>query len=64
MEKQVRALWVAIQRAEERESYPPRQSRLCDWCSFQEICPAFGGTGEPTDDMKRRPEQVPEPTPA
>ena len=64
MERQVLALWDAIQRAEERQAYPPRQSRLCDWCSFQEICPAFGGTGEPTPDMKRRPEQVPEPTPA
>ena len=64
MERQVRALWDAIQRAEQRQSYPPRQSRLCDWCSFQEICPAFGGTGEPTGDMRRRAESVPEPTPA
>lgn len=58
MERQVRALWDAIKRAEDRESYPPRPSRLCDWCSFQEICPAFGGTGEPTADMERRPQQV------
>jgi putative RecB family exonuclease len=59
MERQVRALWDAIERARERQSYPPRQSRLCDWCSFQEICPAFGGSGEPTPDMKRRDEHVP-----
>ena len=59
MERQVRALWEAILRAEERQSYPPRPSRLCDWCSFQAICPAFGGTGEPTADMERRPEPAP-----
>ena len=59
MERQVRALWDAIERARERHSYPPRQSQLCDWCSFQEICPAFGGNGEPTPDMKRRDEHVP-----
>lgn len=58
MERQIQALWQAIQRALERESFPPRPSRLCDWCSFQEICPAFGGTGEPTDDMVRRPAPV------
>lgn len=59
MERQVRALWDAIKRAEDRASYPPRQSKLCNWCSFQEICPAFGGTGEPTEQMTRRPESVP-----
>lgn len=59
MERQVKALWDAIERAEQRESYPPRQSKLCDWCSFQTICPAFGGTGEPTPDMQRRPDRAP-----
>lgn len=59
MERQVRALWDAISRALDRQSFPARKSRLCDWCSFQKICPAFGGTGEPTAEMKRRPEQVP-----
>lgn len=58
MEKQVTALWNAIKRAEERELYPPRPGRLCDWCSFQEICPAFGGTGEPGPEMERRPAPV------
>jgi putative RecB family exonuclease len=56
MEKQVSALWAAVRRAEDRELYPPRPSRLCDWCSFQEICPAFGGSGEPGPDMARRPQ--------
>lgn len=41
MERQLRALWVAIDTAIERNHFPPRVGRLCDWCSFQDICPAF-----------------------
>lgn len=41
MEKQVKALWAAIQRAIAQDKFPPRVSRLCDWCSFKEICPAW-----------------------
>lgn len=59
MQRQIQALWGAIQKAMRQEAFPPRPSRLCDWCSFQEICPAFGGSGEPTPDMARRPETIP-----
>jgi putative RecB family exonuclease len=24
--------------------WPPRKSRLCDWCAHQDKCPEFGGT--------------------
>ena len=41
MERQLRALWAAINRAMERQQFPPRPGRLCDWCSFNDICPAF-----------------------
>lgn len=41
MERQLNALWAAIERAIDRDHFPPRVSRLCDWCSFQSICPAF-----------------------
>ncbi len=43
MESQLRALWTAIDRAMSKEHFPPRPGTLCNWCSFQEICPAFGG---------------------
>ena len=43
MERQLKALWGAINRAIERSHFPPRPSALCGWCSFQEICPAFEG---------------------
>lgn len=38
------ALWSAIERAGVSGDFPPQTSRLCDWCSFQDVCPAFGGT--------------------
>jgi putative RecB family exonuclease len=41
MDRQLRALWNAIDRAIDEDRFPPRVSRLCDWCSFQSICPAF-----------------------
>ncbi|OFW67348.1 MAG: hypothetical protein A2Z12_06495 [Actinobacteria bacterium RBG_16_68_21] len=45
MDRQLRALWDAIDRAIGEDRFPPRVSRLCDWCSFQEICPAFTDAG-------------------
>ena len=41
MDSQLRALWTAIDKAIASGRYPPRPGRLCDWCSFQDICPAF-----------------------
>lgn len=41
MDRQLRALWSAIDTAIDRGHFPPRVSKLCEWCSFQAICPAF-----------------------
>ncbi len=41
MDSQLRALWNAIDRALATRTFPPRPGKLCNWCSFQEICPAF-----------------------
>lgn len=46
MEKQVKALWAAIERAIEKDQFPPRTSRLCDYCSFKDICPAWQTAAE------------------
>ena len=46
-ERKVEAIWQAIRRAEESGDWRPSPSRLCDWCSFQALCPAFGGTPPP-----------------
>jgi putative RecB family exonuclease len=44
-QRQVRALWDTINRAIEADRFPPRPSRLCDWCSFKDICPAWTDQG-------------------
>ena len=47
VERKLLALWEAIQRALETGEWPANRNRLCDWCSFQSLCPAFGGTPPP-----------------
>lgn len=37
------AVWSAVARACTTGDFRPRQSKLCDWCAFQQWCPAFGG---------------------
>lgn len=37
------AVWAAIERACTTGDFRPRQSKLCDYCSFRQWCPAFGG---------------------
>jgi putative RecB family exonuclease len=49
-ERKVEAIWRAIVRAQESGDWRPNRSRLCDWCSFQEVCPEFGGTPPPLPD--------------
>jgi len=41
MDGQLRALWTAIERAMTSDRFPARPGALCNWCSYQEICPAF-----------------------
>jgi putative RecB family exonuclease len=38
------AIWQAILKAGRTGDFRPNPGRLCDWCSHQERCPAFGGT--------------------
>jgi putative RecB family exonuclease len=49
-ERKINALWQAIDRARTSGDWRPHQSRLCEWCSYQAICPAFGGTPPPLPD--------------
>lgn len=34
--------WEAISGCLDRGEFAPKTSKLCDWCSFQDRCPAFG----------------------
>ena len=49
-ERKVEAIWRAIRIAQESGDWRPRRSKLCDWCSFQGLCPEFGGTPPPLPD--------------
>ena len=49
-EVKVQALWRAIERATETGDWRPSPSRLCDWCEFRHLCPAWGGTPPPLPD--------------
>lgn len=40
---EVVALWAEIQRSYDSATFPPRTSPLCNWCNFQEVCPAKAG---------------------
>jgi putative RecB family exonuclease len=46
-EKTLMAIWRAIQNAGATGDFRPSPSRLCDWCTHQALCPAFGGTPPP-----------------
>ena len=43
LEQRTAAIWKAVERACETDDFRPRPSPLCNWCSFQDYCPAFGG---------------------
>ena len=46
-ERNIQALWAAIQRSAETGDWRPRTSKLCDWCDYRDLCPAWGGTPPP-----------------
>lgn len=54
-ERTLMAIWRAIQSAGATGDFRPHQSRLCDWCPHQSLCPAFGGTPPPYPGWPDRP---------
>ena len=47
IERNVKAVWAAIERAAHTGDWRPRTSTLCSWCDFQALCPEYGGTPPP-----------------
>jgi putative RecB family exonuclease len=42
MQRQLEALWTAIEQAIATDTWPARTSALCDWCDFKDdLCPAW-----------------------
>lgn len=52
IEHEIRELWDDIAAAATAGAFRPRRSVLCGWCSFQAMCPAFGGTPPALDPAK------------
>lgn len=44
--RKTQALWNAIQSSCARDDFRPRPGPLCEWCTYQAYCPAFGGNPE------------------
>jgi putative RecB family exonuclease len=42
-ERKVDAVWEAIELARATGEFLPSRGKQCDWCSFKEHCPAWGG---------------------
>jgi putative RecB family exonuclease len=47
LQRQLEALWQAVALAHETGEWLPRRGGHCSWCSFQRLCPEFGGTPPP-----------------
>jgi len=47
LERNLKAVWSAIEQAATTGDWRPKTSRLCDWCDFRAYCPAWGGTPPP-----------------
>jgi putative RecB family exonuclease len=52
VERKTVAMWSAIANACERDDFRPRPGRLCEFCTFQPYCPAYGG--DPVDAAELR----------
>lgn len=44
VEIKTKAIHKAVESACERGEFRPNESALCNWCSYQELCPAKGGS--------------------
>jgi putative RecB family exonuclease len=56
LERQVEALAAAITKARASGDWRHKPSKLCDWCSFQSLCPAYGGSPPPLPVPQSAPE--------
>ncbi|MDN6387873.1 MAG: PD-(D/E)XK nuclease family protein, partial [Corynebacterium sp.] len=44
VERDLGDIWSSIGADARSGNFAPKTSKLCGWCSFKPICPAFGGT--------------------
>lgn len=49
-EYKIHRLWDSITADAQSGDWRPKKSKLCGWCSFQHLCPAFGNVAPPIPD--------------
>lgn len=49
-EDKILSIRAAISNSAEKFNFEPSPSKLCNWCSYKSLCPAFGGTPPPLPD--------------
>ncbi|WP_219106980.1 PD-(D/E)XK nuclease family protein [Austwickia sp. TVS 96-490-7B] len=47
VERKIKALWSAIERAAITGDFRSSPSKLCHWCDHRSLCPSWGGTPPP-----------------
>ena len=47
LERKLKALWAAIERAAQTGEFRASPGRMCGWCDHRARCPAWGGTPPP-----------------
>ncbi len=47
------AVWKAIEKACENDDFRPNPSTLCNWCSFRQWCPVYGGNPDEAPRVER-----------
>ncbi|MBF6463571.1 RecB family exonuclease [Nocardia beijingensis] len=62
-ERTLSALWAAIREAGWTGDFPPNPSRMCSFCDYKPLCPAYGGTpppypGWPSGDAAESPDET------
>ena len=53
-ERGVVALWAAITSAVHNGDFPANRNARCGWCSYQALCPEFGGSPPPLPERTNR----------
>lgn len=52
IETKTSARWTAIKKACATDNFPTNTSKLCDWCSYKDYCPAFGGDPARAEELR------------
>ena len=53
-QNKIEAIWKSVEQSIATGQWESRKSKLCDWCSFKNLCPEWGGTPPPLPTSDKR----------